>query len=249
MLGAPKKDHEHSGRLAYILENIHNLPSLKLMREPDIEQLFTGSSQSPTISHDSPPLFFSEPIYTEPLSYEPPVTWRNVTEDLDIRIKHGEDWVLLGRVFHSLFEELSKGILKLERLKERASDLLRNTVLNQGDLGRLLDIIKGDFRKLDLSGHLGEIILPHDHAFTELPFVLRKGDTVFKGRIDRVIIRDKAAFLYDYKTFPAQERELTELIGTYRFQMDIYKTAAEKLFSLNSRGFLLFTHLPLLVEV
>jgi ATP-dependent exoDNAse (exonuclease V) beta subunit len=55
--------------------------------------------------------------------------------------------------------------------------------------------------------------------------------------------------VYDYKTFPVRERELSGVAESYRFQMDIYRTAAEKLLSLKSRGFLLFTHLPMLIEV
>jgi ATP-dependent exoDNAse (exonuclease V) beta subunit len=45
------------------------------------------------------------------------------------------------------------------------------------------------------------------------------------------------------------EKELPELIDKYRFQMDIYRSAVEKILSLKTGSYLLFTHTPLLVEV
>jgi len=42
---------------------------------------------------------------------------------------------------------------------------------------------------------------------------------------------------------------MPELIDKYRFQMDIYSTAAEKILSVKARSYLLFTHIPLLIEV
>jgi len=100
-----------------------------------------------------------------------------------------------------------------------------------------------------MSGYLQDIILPQKHSFSELPFILEKERNVFRGRIDRIIVRDSTAYIYDYKTFPVAERELPELIDHYRFQMDIYKIAAAKLFALQTKGYLLFTHTPLLVEI
>ena len=195
-----------------------------------------------------------EPIYTEPISYEgagyiPPLKWRDVTEDLDIRIKHGEDWVLLGSVFHGLFEELAKGIIRPDGIDSRALILLRNELYIKKDIERLMEIIKKDFEKLEISGYIKNVILPQTNSYAELPFILQRGNTVFKGRIDRIIIKDNTANIYDYKTFPVSEKELPELIDKYRFQMDIYRSAVEKILSLKTKSYLLFTHTPLLVEV
>jgi ATP-dependent exoDNAse (exonuclease V) beta subunit len=79
--------------------------------------------------------------------------------------------------------------------------------------------------------------------------MLQKGKTVFRGRIDRVIVKDNIAHIYDYKTFPVKEKELPELIDKYRFQMDLYREATEKILKMKSKSYLLFTHLPLLVEM
>jgi ATP-dependent helicase/nuclease subunit A len=248
MLGAPKKGKQHTGRLAYITNNLDHLPHLRVMNEADIDSLYSSPLHD---IPDYPPskTFFAGPVYTEPLCYEPPLRWRDVTEDLDIRVRHGEDWVLLGRVFHSLFEELSKETLTPDGLEQRAFRLLRNEVSAVKDTTRLMDIIRGDFEKLKKSGYLKDIILPRENAYTELTFILRQGATVFRGRIDRIIVRDNTALIYDYKTFPVREKELQELIDHYRFQMDIYKNAAEKIFSLKAKGYLLFTHMPLLADI
>jgi len=129
------------------------------------------------------------------------------------------------------------------KIAEQASFLLRNEIPHEKHIAQLNDIIQKDFAKLSVSGYLRDIILPQKHSFSELPFILEKERTVFRGRIDRVIIRDLTAYIYDYKTFPVTERELPELIDHYRFQMDIYKLAAEKLFALQTKGYLLFTHI------
>ncbi|OHE58369.1 MAG: hypothetical protein A2Z47_07600, partial [Thermodesulfovibrio sp. RBG_19FT_COMBO_42_12] len=259
MLGAPKKEEKHKGRLAYITDNLEHLSSLRMMTESDINELFS-SSTTPLTSYTPPEQFFSEPIYTEPISYLgagyiPPLQWRDVTEDSDIRIKHGEDWVLLGNVFHRLFEELAKGIIRFDEIDRRTSILLRNEIHIKKDIERLTEIIRKDFEKLDLSGYLKDVVLPPQadflqiNSYAELPFILQKGNTVFRGRIDRIIIKDNTANIYDYKTFPVKKGELPELIDEYRFQMDIYMAAAEKIFSLKTKGYILFTHVPLLVEV
>jgi len=249
MLGAPKKNKQHTGRLAYMTGNLEHLSSLVVLHEPDIDRLYSSSRPVTDTTCSSPDFFFSGPIYSEPLSYEPALRWRDVTEDLDIRVKHGEDWVLLGRVFHSLFEELSRGTLKPDEIEKKAFVLFRNGMFTSKEMKRLIDTVKEDFKKLDLSGYLRDVILPQVNSYTELPFILRKGNTVFRGRIDRIIIKDETAVIYDYKTFPVRERELPELIEKYRFQMEIYRAASEQIFSLKSKGNLLFTHAPLLIEV
>lgn len=257
MSGASKKEKQPTGRLRYIIDNLEYLPSLKVIPATEMDDLsFTShfspfTSPLPSGSSISDPYKStgSEPIYTEPIPYEPPLRWQDVTEDTDIRVKHGEEWVLLGKVFHRLFEELSKEIAEINEIDKRASMLLKNEMYPEKDIERLMDIIKKDFEKLTASGYLKDIILPMKDSYAELPFILQMGRTVFKGRIDRIIVKDEIANIYDYKTFPVKEKELPELIDKYRFQMDIYRRAGEKILSLKTRTYILFTHMPLLVEV
>ena len=248
MLGAPGKGKGHAGRLAYITDNLAHLSSLNVLDGSDVDRLYS-SSQRVSDSSWSSEDFFTGPVYIEPISYEPAVRWRDVTEDLDIRTKHGDDWVLLGIVFHSLFEELSKTIIRRDQIEKRASTLLRNEVSGEKEMNRLMDTVRQDFEKLEISGCLKDIILPAEKAYAELPFILRKGNTVFRGRIDRIIVRNGTVDIYDYKTFPVKEKELPELLQRYRFQMDIYKEAAEKILAVKAKGHLLFTHMPFVVEI
>ena len=247
MLAAPKKGKNHAGRLKYVTDNLDYLSSIKILKESDIDTLHYPS-HPPTASR-APRRFSFGQKYTNPLAYEPSVRWRDVTEDLDVRVRHGDDWVLLGRVFHILFEELSKAIIPYEDLKSRSSFLLINEIPHDKNIARLNDIIQKDFAKLSMSGYLRDIVLPQKHSFSELPFILEKERTVFRGRIDRLIIKNSTAYIYDYKTFPVSRKELPKLIDHYRLQMDIYKTATEKLFALKTKGFLVFTHIPRLVEI
>ena len=190
-----------------------------------------------------------EHVFTEPLPFTTDVKWRDVTEDLDIRMTHGEEWVILGRIFHRLFEELSKGILMPEGVNERTLSLLKNEFLSDEDIQKLSSIVLTDFQSLKINGHLNNIILPRGNSFAELPFILQKGNTVFRGRIDRVIIENNTAVIYDYKTFPIKDEDMPLLSEKYRFQMDIYKEAAGKILSLKTKAYLLFTHRGLLAEM
>jgi ATP-dependent helicase/nuclease subunit A len=258
MIGAWKQDEKASGRLAYIMDAFgiskdgkinHELDVLKIMNESQVDEIYSTRHPSLIARQIPSESFMLEPVYTEPISYEPSVTWGDVTEGIDIRVKHGEDWVLLGKAFHKLFEELSKGVISLDDIDKRAFILLRSEVYAKAQLKKMIEIIKDNFEKLSVSGYLNDIVFPFRDSYVELPFILQKGKTIFRGRIDRIIIKDNIAHIYDYKTFPTQERELPELIDKYRFQMDIYKEAVEKMFKLMTRTYLLFTHIPLLVKV
>jgi ATP-dependent helicase/nuclease subunit A len=246
MLAAPKKGKDHAGRLKYITDNLGHLTTLKIVEESDIHAV-CRPSHAPAEAIPMERVFGHQ--HTDPLVYTPFRSWRDVTEDMDIRVKHGDDWILLGKVFHILFDELSKSITPYESLMNRAVFLLKNEILREKDISRLSAVIREDFSKLEKSGYLKEIILPREDTFSELPFIYEKEHTVFRGRIDRLMIRDSSAYIYDYKTFPVSDKELPELVDHYRFQMDIYKAAAEKLFSKKTKGYLLFTHLPLLIEM
>ena len=219
------------------------------MNESQIDEIYSDRHPSLITRQAPEETFLSEPIYTEPLSYEPSLQWQNVTKEIDIKAKHGEGWVVLGKVFHKLFEELSKNIIEMDAVDKRAFTLLRYEIYNKHELKKMIEIIKDDFEKLSLSGHLRDIICPFKNSYVELPFILQKGKTVFRGRIDRVIVKDNIAHIYDYKTFPVKEKEFPELIDKYRFQMDIYREAVENILKLRSKSYLLFTHRPLLVEM
>lgn len=257
MLGALDKEKQPNGRLQYLTDSFEILTKGKIdkktglfeiLTEPDIERLYSAAQPSALSLKPlkpQPSVF----IHTEAISSEPAIKWRDVTEDTDIRIKHGEDWVLLGIIFHKLFEELSKGIMTKDRIQERALFLLRNEAFSEEDIQRLSSIILKDFQELETNGYLNRIILPRENSFTELPFILQKGNTVFRGRVDRIIVEADTAVIYDYKTYPVKDSELPELTEKYKFQMEIYKEAVGKILSLKTKSYLLFTHRPMILEI
>lgn len=194
--------------------------------------------------------FFSGPVYTENIDLSRTSTrWLSVTEEIDIRTTHGEGWVALGSVIHRLFEELSKGIISQEALPDRIVKLLSHDPSLRSDADKYRDLIIADIKKLEDAGYLQTIILPSENAFAEMPFILQKGKKIFTGRIDRILLRDNTACLYDYKTYPVKAGEIKELAEKYRFQMDLYREACSKLFSVKTRSFILFTHGPESVEL
>ncbi len=259
MSGAVKKDvngkPKITGKLSFIEDAFPGSISgtkeysntFKVLREKDLSnssgvsgiRLSTGSKK-----------FFSEPAYIEEIDISGKFTkWVDVTEDIEIRTRHGEDWVVLGRIFHRLFEEISKGIIDFKKVSDRIDILLSNELSLKIKIDRYRKLILDDFKNLEASGYLGEIILPKDGAFAELPFILQKDNKVYKGRIDRIIITDNTVYIYDYKTFPVRDREIDELKEKYRFQMNIYSDACRNLFSLKTKSFIVFTHKPVSIEI
>ncbi len=193
--------------------------------------------------------FLDEPLYAEPFEYEPPVSTKDVTEDILVKTRHGRDWVLIGKLMHQALEEISAGKLDPDNAQTRVLSLLKGFyILEKSKQKFFIETILGDIQKMREAGILENIVLPRqkmETSFTELPFVHEKGKTLYKGRIDRLIIEDGQARIYDYKSFPAGDRELGELTGKYRFQMELYKEAAEGIFGLPAKSYLVFTHIPL----
>ena len=259
MSGAAKKDDDRGlkikGKLSFIeaafpasISGPNSFGDIfEVINENDFAYAFKPSGV--LFSSDSKK-FFSEPVYTEEVSlFKKARKWVSVTEDVEIRTKHGDDWVSLGIIFHRLFEEISKGILDYTRREDRLETILTNDSSLKKHMDRYRRIILNDFKKLEDSGLYEEIIIPKDRSFAELPFAIQKGDRIYNGRIDRIIIKDETAFIYDYKTFPASDKEIVELKEKYRFQMSIYSEACSRLFSLKTKSFILFTHKPVLVEL
>lgn len=182
-------------------------------------------------------------IHTDPLDYKPLYVWSDVTEEIDhIRRKHGENWVVLGRIFHSLFEALSRSLIGIDEIDEKIDTLIRLETTSTEAVDLFRDIIRKDVKKMKDSGLLDEIVLPKDNSFTELPFILQRGNKIYKGRIDRIIIEKGIARIYDYKTYPVTEKEIPELKEKYSFQLQLYREAIERIFSVRTESYLFFTH-------
>lgn len=202
------------------------------------------SPEGVIFSHD--PNFFREPLYVEPIGQPPGVReWINVTEeDPVVLTKHGQDWVIMGSLFHRLFEEISRGITKDKDIGARIDALIGSELSLIQKAERYRKVIQDVLSRLSDSRIMDEIILPRNNSYAEMPFVFSKGNKVYKGRIDRIIIRENIVHLYDYKTYPVKEEDKDELKEKYRIQMDIYAEACRELFSLPVKRALLFTYEP-----
>jgi ATP-dependent helicase/nuclease subunit A len=257
--GAIKKEDgkivKTKGRLSYIEKafpgSVYEAKSYDgLFAVRQEKELVASSREASARLDDDTQRFFRGPAYVEKVDLTADAEeWVDVTEDSTAQTRHGDHWIELGNIFHRLFEELSKGIIAYKDLDER----IRKFVLNQLSLKDRADqyaqLIKHDFKKLEDAGLLRDIILPADNAYAELPFILQKGKKIYKGRIDRIVIRNNTAFVYDYKTFPITDSEIPRLKEQYRFQMHMYREAAEKLFSAQAKSIILFTHVPVAIEM
>jgi ATP-dependent helicase/nuclease subunit A len=96
----------------------------------------------------------------------------------------------------------------------------------------------------DLTGNeeLAWIFKQHPGAYSELPFLYRKGDEIVSGIIDRLIVKEGAGYVIDYKSIAVGNDEaLQSWIDHYRPQIRIYCEAAKEMFRLEHvEGYLLF---------
>jgi ATP-dependent exoDNAse (exonuclease V) beta subunit len=79
-------------------------------------------------------------------------------------------------------------------------------------------------------------------AYSELPFLYKKGRTLVSGIIDRVVIRDNIGHVIDYKAiFIENDEALAAWKDHYRPQIQIYCEAVKDIFRTRSvEGSLLF---------
>lgn len=246
-----------SGKLGYLAEAFNIDSDSEFLK---IKRIASAGTEAPLSSQQAPQPFYissgsslqGEIISIEPIDrdYRPSFTWLDVTEEIDsVRRKHGDDWVILGRAFHRLFEGLSNSTITIDTIVDRILFILRNEAAPDRAISTMRKIIMSDVQRLKESDYLDKIVFPRDNSYSELPFILQKGNRIYRGRIDRVIVRDNTASIYDYKTYPVSEAEIPELKERYSFQMKIYKEATEELFSIRSRAYLFFTHESMIVEI
>lgn len=239
------------GRLAQIVSAFNiDLETHNHKNLPFSIEFLKGDQEIPPYEATGPYLKSSEHlqkdvpiIHVDPIVFRPEHIWSDVTEEIEyIRNRHGDNWITLGRIFHSLFEAISKGLIKIYDIDKKIDALIRAETASSELAEIMKKIIKKDLDNLKNSGLLDEIILPRDNSYMELPFILQRDDKIYKGRIDRIIIDGNIAHIYDYKTYPVSEKEVTYLKTKYAFQLQLYREAVERIFSLRTEAYLFFTH-------
>jgi len=214
-----------------------SLQGLSLLSEDDVQLLFENAPAHETAAKILPP------ASVIPLTVRRQATWKAVTETTEIKMQHGKDWAALGDIIHRLLEGISKGVIHEQDIKMKAGIMLESSGFFNDIKEEKLYLIEKDIETLKAKGVWQDIILPRVDAFTELPFILGGGDTIYTGRVDR-IIKDKDVYnIYDYKTFPVKENEVDYLLKKYTVQLNIYKRAVKQLFDTeNVKSHVVFTH-------
>ncbi len=219
-----------------IVEN-RDITGLALLSKEDVSMLYEHARKEEVIHVDR------RRIEVIPLSLPKPASWKSVTETADVRRRHGEDWLIIGDIMHRIFEGISKGLLQEQDIPAKAERLFGSKGMSREQTAEKTMIIKRDIETLKGKGTWQNVIIPREDSFAELPFILDAGDAVYNGRIDRLIKEDNEYNIYDYKTFPMNEKEVGYLLKEYAFQMNIYKQAVRKLFNTDAvKSFIVFTH-------
>lgn len=187
----------------------------------------------------------------EPLAITTSKIWVDVTDR--IRKKDHSflrEWdpfgTAFGEVFHSFLHMVSREgeILSDERTRHVLENAFKKEAIYQEKVNELVEIALEQWHTLREKDLVKQVVLGSETEgqWSELPFYLREGDTLWKGRIDRVLLRDKRVEIYDYKTFPVNEEKISEIRGFYKPQLEIYEKAVKALFPAKEvRSFLLLT--------
>lgn len=166
------------------------------------------------------------------------------------RRRHSLEWIIFGEVLHILLDEISKGYLNLDEkeIENRGRELLKRKGISSLDLEKWVKTIQEHWKKLKEEGLL-KIVERKENSFSELPFILKEGNKLYSGRIDKIIIEDNKIYLYDYKTFPIKEEDIEKIARGYLPQLKIYELALKKIFNKEVEKYIIFTSLGKLVFV
>ncbi len=193
----------------------------------------------------------SRPVRQSPLAsrLSPPASIRSVTRHTPSdHATYDHESIGLGEVIHKLLEEISNGTLTADRqpLTAEISRLLRLTGLPDSLSANLQSAICN----LQSAIAVWDIVKPQPNSFAELPITYSDGETIYTGRIDRVIVTDEEVRVYDYKTFKVAKKDIPALAKEYYdSQLKYYEAACARLYpGKKISTFLIFTALPEIVQ-
>ena len=148
--------------------------------------------------------------------------------------------LIRGSIFHRCLEEYAKtGSCDLAAI---AGEFPAVRALRNEERERFLAVVGSVVSNLMGSEELAWIFHRHPTAYSELPFLYRKGNEIVSGIIDRVVVKDGRGYVVDYKAISIENDEaLQNWIGHYRPQVRIYCEAVKEMFRLEAvEGYLLF---------
>jgi ATP-dependent helicase/nuclease subunit A len=145
-----------------------------------------------------------------------------------------------GSFFHRCLElSATTGSFDLNRVMREFPDVM---ALGPDERERFLADAGAVLRDLTAREELAWIFRKQPGAYAELPFLYRKESEIISGVIDRLVVKEGAGYIVDYKSVAVESDEaLQAWIDHYRPQIRIYCEAAKELFGLASvEGYLLF---------
>jgi ATP-dependent helicase/nuclease subunit A len=145
-----------------------------------------------------------------------------------------------GSVLHRCLEDLTvNGTFSFEQITKEFPEI---EALDEGAKETFLKSAETVLRPVIDNKDLAWIFERGPNAYSELPFLYRKGNTLISGIIDRVIIKGDKGFVVDYKAILIENDEALALWKNhYLPQIRIYCEAVKEIFSLRSvDGYLLF---------
>jgi ATP-dependent helicase/nuclease subunit A len=162
--------------------------------------------------------------------------------------QHGEENVGLGEVIHNVLESISNGKLTADS-SQLTAEIQRLLRLHGLDLSLSADL-QSAICNLQSDTAVWSIIAPQPNSFAELPITYSDGDTLFTGRIDRVIVTDAEVRIYDYKTFKVAKKDIPALAREYYDgQLRFYEEACRRLYpGKKVTSYIVFTATPTIVE-
>jgi ATP-dependent helicase/nuclease subunit A len=212
-------------------------PGLSLLTKEDVHMLFEHAHKMKV--HKRP----AHPVEVTPMTRRVQLPWKAVTESVDIRRQHGKDWPLLGDTMHRILEGISKGHIQDSDIPARAATMLESKGISEVEKDEKISVIEKEVAVLKQKGIWEDIIEGRENSFAELPFIYEEEETVYTGRIDRLIIDGNTYNIYDYKTFPVNNKEIEYLLREYSYQLNTYKKAVRRLFNTKEvKSFIVFTH-------
>lgn len=175
-------------------------------------------------------------------------TFRVVSDDLERRTEEVDGLIHFGEIVHILLDKISRGLVLTDNdsIHTAVSSIVFSFNLAPSRVAEYASKIQKQIESLRVSGHLERYILPRENAESEIPFLLRKGNEIVSGRIDRVLITPQGLDIIDYKSFPSG----IEVKEVYKEQLRLYADAAKKIWKLPVHScFILFTADAHLMEV
>ncbi|MCK9265639.1 UvrD-helicase domain-containing protein [bacterium] len=133
--------------------------------------------------------------------------------------------IVLGQILHKLLYDISSDKIDFTKsnFEERAKFYLKKSGMKV--ISDLMKVLLDIYDKIQGNMEIRKVIEYNgsDQRFSELPFIVKKGEKVYEGFIDRVIFKDGIVYLYDYKLEAGP-------LSNYFEQLKIYELAVQNIF-------------------